>query len=92
MRPVKRVDAAGSLRLSNEYVGSMRSRGSNDSAEGGENMLADSVISNGDAAKADRKRANSISESANAGRAIVDEVVIPVLQGVCVFQSSAHEI
>ncbi|CAE6526729.1 unnamed protein product [Rhizoctonia solani] len=78
MRPVKRVDAAGSLRLSNEYVGSVRSRSSGDSGEGGENGLTESVISNGDA-KAARKGAKS-SESAKAGRALVDDVVVPVLQ------------
>jgi serine/threonine-protein kinase 24/25/MST4 len=84
MRPVKRVDAAGSLRLSNEYVGSVRSRGSGDSAEGsGENGLAESIISTGEAKPA-RKHAGSVGESAKAGKALVDEVVIPVLQRVCV--------
>jgi serine/threonine-protein kinase 24/25/MST4 len=82
MRPVKRVDTAGSLRLSHEYVGSARSRGSGDSAEGsGESGLADSVISNGESKPA-RKRKGSVSESAKAGKALVDEVVIPVLQQV----------
>lgn len=88
MRPVKRVDAAGSLRLSHEFVGSIRSRGSGDSAEGsGENGLADSVISNGEA-KAVRKRTGSVSESAKAGKALVDEVVLPVLQAVRVLSKS----
>ncbi|KAJ1309008.1 hypothetical protein OPQ81_004690 [Rhizoctonia solani] len=80
MRPVKRVDAAGSLRLSNEYVGSVRSRSSGDSGDGNsENGLAESTASNGDA-KAARQRAKSVSESAKAGKSLVDEVVIPVLQ------------
>ncbi|CUA69147.1 Serine/threonine-protein kinase svkA [Rhizoctonia solani] len=92
MRPVKRVDAAGSLRLSNEYVGSVRSRSSGDSGEGsGENALTESVISNGDA-KAARKRAKSLGESAQAGRALVDEVVVPVLQKHIHDDMDAHEI
>jgi serine/threonine-protein kinase 24/25/MST4 len=82
MRPVKRVDAAGSLRLSNEYVGSIKSRSSGDSGEGNnENGLGESVISNSEA-KTARKRAKSLGESAKAGRALVDEVVVPVLQRV----------
>ncbi|CAE6456041.1 unnamed protein product [Rhizoctonia solani] len=92
MRPVKRVDAAGSLRLSNEYVGSVRSRSSGDSGEGNnENGLGESVISNGEA-KAARKRAKSLGESAKAGTALVDEVVIPVLQRHIHDDMDAHEI
>ncbi|CAE7233472.1 unnamed protein product [Rhizoctonia solani] len=92
MRPVKHVDAAGSLRLSNEYVGSVRSRSSGDSGDGsGENVLTESVMSNGDA-KADRKRAKSLGESAKAGRALVDEVVVPVLQKYIHDDMDAHEI
>ncbi|CAE6505588.1 unnamed protein product [Rhizoctonia solani] len=92
MRPVKHVDAAGSLRLSNEYVGSVQSRSSGDSGEGsGENGLAESVISNGDA-KAARKRAMSVTESAKAGRALVDEIVVPVLQRHIHDDMDAHEI
>ncbi|KAG8739377.1 hypothetical protein FRC10_005696, partial [Ceratobasidium sp. 414] len=80
MRPVKRVDAAGSLRLSHEYVGSVRSRGSGDSGEGsGENGLSESVTSNGES-KTPGKRKKSVNESAKAGKALVEEVVIPVLQ------------
>ncbi|CAE6411496.1 unnamed protein product [Rhizoctonia solani] len=92
MRPVKRVDAAGSLRLSNEYVGSIRSRSSGDSGEGNnENGLGESVISNGEAKEA-RKRAKSLGESAKAGRALVDEVVVPVLQKHIHDEMDAHEI
>ncbi|CAE6520336.1 unnamed protein product [Rhizoctonia solani] len=92
MRPVRRVDAAGSLRLSNEYVGSVRSRSSGDSGEGsGENVLTESIISNGDA-KAARKRAKSLGESAKAGKALVDEVVVPVLQRYINDDMDAHEI
>ncbi|KAG8760245.1 hypothetical protein FRC11_000678 [Ceratobasidium sp. 423] len=92
MRPVKHVDAAGSLRLSNEYVGSARSGSSGDSGEGsGENALAESAISNG-AAKAARKRAKSVTESAKAGKALVDEIVVPVLQRHIHDDMDAHEI
>ncbi|CAE6384692.1 unnamed protein product [Rhizoctonia solani] len=92
MRPVKRVDAAGSLRLSNEYVGSIKSRSSGDSGEGNnENGLGESVISNSEA-KTARKRAKSLGESAKAGRALVDEVVVPVLQRHIHDDMDAHEI
>ncbi|KAG8757561.1 hypothetical protein FRC12_010274 [Ceratobasidium sp. 428] len=80
MRPVKRIDAAGSLRLSHEYVGSTRSRSSGGSGEGsGENSLAESIVSNNES-KAPAKRKKSVGESAKAGKALVEEVVIPVLQ------------
>lgn len=82
MRPVKRVDAAGSLRLSHEFVGSVRSRGSDESGQGsGENVLAESTTSVGESKPA-RKRKESVSESAKAGKALVEEVVVPVLQRV----------
>lgn len=61
IRPVKKVDAAGSLRLSSEFVGSLRKDGSNNSYSG-------------------HKRA--ASEGARAGKAMVEEVVLPVLQKV----------
>ncbi|KAG9104263.1 hypothetical protein FRC06_004011 [Ceratobasidium sp. 370] len=80
MRPVKRVDAAGSLRLSHEYVGSVRSRGSGDSSEGSaENGLSESITSSGES-KTPAKHKKSVSETAKAGKALVEEVVIPVLQ------------
>ncbi|KAG9126035.1 hypothetical protein FRC07_005154 [Ceratobasidium sp. 392] len=80
MRPVKRVDAAGSLRLSHEYVGSTRSRGSGDSGEGSnESGLAESIISNNES-KTPAKRKKSVSENAKAGKALIEEVAIPVLQ------------
>lgn len=83
MRPVKRVDAAGSLRLSHEFVGSVRSRGSDESGQGsGENVLAESTTSINEVKPA-RKRKQSVSESAKAGKALVEEVVVPVLQRVC---------
>jgi serine/threonine-protein kinase 24/25/MST4 len=74
IRPIKKVDAAGSLRLSNEFVGSMRER------EG-------SASSPASPTSPDRKdktiHERKASEVAKAGRAIVDDVVLPTLQKVC---------
>jgi serine/threonine-protein kinase 24/25/MST4 len=63
VRPVKKVDATGSLRLSADYVGSLRDKTPSDDS------LAQS-----------HKRATS--EIGKAGKAIVDQVVIPTLQKV----------
>lgn len=70
IRPVKKVDTVRSLRLSSEYVGTTRSREGSTSAP-----------SSPQSPKASHKR--SVSESTRAGRALVDEVVLPVLEKVC---------
>jgi serine/threonine-protein kinase 24/25/MST4 len=72
IRPVKKVDAAGSLRLSSEYVGSAR-------RDGGTSMP-------NSPSKETHKRTSS--ESARAGKSIVDEVVIPILTNVSPFLTS----
>ena len=69
IRPVKKVDTAGSLRLSAEYVGTTRSR---DDASPPPN-------SPGKERSSTKRKA---SESERAGRAMVDDVVLPVLQNV----------
>ncbi|KAK1236572.1 hypothetical protein PQX77_000124 [Marasmius sp. AFHP31] len=61
IRPVKKVDTVGSLRLSAEHVGSMRRE-----------------PSSGPSSPTTHKRSNS--EMGKAGAAIVDQVVIPILQ------------
>jgi len=79
VRPVKRVDAAGSLRLSNEFVGSLRARDGNP-------LLASPT----EAKPPPHQRA--ASEQARAGRSIVDEVVIPTLQRATRDDMDAREI
>jgi serine/threonine-protein kinase 24/25/MST4 len=61
IRPVKKVDGAGSLRLSTEFVGSIRKDGSISSPR----------------SPTVHKRA--ASESAKAGRSLVEDVVLPIL-------------
>lgn len=60
IRPVKKVDGAGSLRLSSEFVGSIRKDGSMSSRS-----------------PTVHKRASS--ETARAGRSLVEDVVLPIL-------------
>ncbi|OCH94081.1 Pkinase-domain-containing protein [Obba rivulosa] len=67
IRPVKKVDTVRSLRLSSEYVGTTRSREGSTSAP-----------SSPQSPKASHKRTGS--DSARAGAALVDQVVLPVLQ------------
>jgi serine/threonine-protein kinase 24/25/MST4 len=68
IRPIKKLDAAGSLRLSNDFVGSMRREASNSSGQAPSSPTAP------------HKR--TTSETAKAGRSMVDEVVLPILQKV----------
>ncbi|KAI5120669.1 hypothetical protein M0805_006958 [Coniferiporia weirii] len=77
IRPVKRVDAAGSLRLSAEFVGAAR-EGSEGAAQRGSGGV-----------KGHPRRA---SDNARAGVAMVDEVVVPVLQSAIQDGMDAHEI
>lgn len=68
IRPVKKVDAAGSLRLSADFVGSMRKDGSG------------STPTSPSRERPSSKRGPT--ELAKAGVAIVDDVVLPILQNV----------
>lgn len=63
IRPVKKVDPVGSLRLSAEYVGSIRK-------DGGPVSPTASVFS------------RSLNEGAKAGKAMIDDVIVPMLQNV----------
>jgi len=65
IRPVKRVDPVGSLRISAEFVGSMR-REENTSTPTSPIM-----------------HTRGASQVAEAGKAMVDEVVLPILRKVC---------
>jgi len=86
IRPVKKIDTTGSLRLSSEYVGSMRAR------EGsGSNSLTTSPTSPvKDKSSSMHKRA--ASDAAKAGRSLVDEVVLPALQKAITDDMDAREI
>ncbi|KAI0322462.1 kinase-like domain-containing protein [Amylostereum chailletii] len=82
IRPVKRVDTAGSLRLSADFVGSMRRESSSGSAP-------NSPVKDKDKSSAHRRAA---SEAVKAGRAIVDDVVLPTLQKSISDDMDAREI
>lgn len=71
IRPVKKVDTLGSLRLSAEYVGTARSRD--------DPPQSPSSTSPTKERSSFKRRA---SESERAGQSMVDDVVLPVLQNV----------
>ncbi|EIW76112.1 STE STE20 YSK protein kinase [Coniophora puteana RWD-64-598 SS2] len=79
IRPVKKVDTAGSLRLSAEYVGNQRTR------EEGASSPTSPTPSKGSAKR-------RISEKEQGGKALVDDVVIPVLQNAISDDMDAREI
>jgi serine/threonine-protein kinase 24/25/MST4 len=64
IRPIKRVDPVGSLRLSAEFVGNMRREGSNSTPT---------------SPTSSNKRG---ADTTQAGRAMVDEIILPVLRTV----------
>lgn len=73
IRPVKKVDTVRSLRLSSDYVGSVRSRDS----EGSTSPTSPRSTSSKEA------HLKHTSEAAKAGRAMVDEVLVPIFERVC---------
>ena len=75
IRPVKKIDTTGSLRLSSEFVGSMRARGGSNS--GSTPTSPTSPVKDKSSA---HKRA--ASEAAKAARSLVDDVVLPTIQKV----------
>lgn len=84
IRPVKRVDAAGSLRLSAEYVGAVRER---EEGGGGTRGSAGSGNSGGKDGKEsekekERKKKEKQKEHKKAGRLMVDDVIVPIMQNV----------
>jgi serine/threonine-protein kinase 24/25/MST4 len=78
IRPVKKIDTTGSLRLSSEFVGSIRAR------DGREGTHTGSVPTSPTSPMKDKSSAHrrSASETAKAGRSLVDEVVLPTLEKV----------
>lgn len=71
IRPVKKVDTAGSLRLSSDYVGNLR--------EGSTGSSPTSPI------KKDSSSRRAGSEAFKAGVSLVDEVVLPTCERVCFY-------
>ncbi|KAG9028378.1 hypothetical protein FRB95_006560 [Tulasnella sp. JGI-2019a] len=84
VRPVKRVDTAGSLRLSADFVGNVRSPPAPDAAP----LPADDKGSQGSG----KLRKRSKTELENAGRSLVDQVVLPTLQRAIRDDMDAREI
>ena len=76
IRPMKKVDTVGSLRLSAEFVGSMRRDGNG------------SVPSSPSKSSTQRRAA---SEAVKAGKAVIDEVILPILQSVGSFDRWTHQ-
>lgn len=68
IRPVKKVDTAGSLRLSHEFVGSQR--------DGSSGSSPSSPVT----PKSPHKRA--LSDSMKAGQSIVDDIILPICERV----------
>ncbi|KAI1786527.1 Pkinase-domain-containing protein [Ganoderma leucocontextum] len=79
IRPVKKVDTVRSLRLSEEYVGSLRREGSTSSG-----------ASSPSSTKGSHKR--GVSEAQAAGKSIVDDVLLPLLQKATRDDMDAREI
>ncbi|KAK0206557.1 Ste20-like serine/threonine kinase [Desarmillaria ectypa] len=73
IRPIKKLDTVGSLRLSADYVGSIRREGSTS------------------APTSPTHKRNS-SETAKAGKSMVDDVVLPILQKAIGDDMDAREI
>jgi serine/threonine-protein kinase 24/25/MST4 len=84
IRPVKKIDTTGSLRLSSEFVGSIRAR--DGSGAGSVPTSPTSPVKD----KSSHKR--SASETAKAARSLVDEVVLPTLQKAITDDMDAREI
>ena len=74
IRPVKKIDTSGSLRLSSEFVGSLRAR---DGSNPGSAPTSPTSPVKG---KSAHKR--SASDAAKVARSLVDEIVLPTLQKV----------
>ncbi|KAI0053656.1 Pkinase-domain-containing protein [Auriscalpium vulgare] len=85
IRPVKRFDAAGSLRLSSEFVGSFR-EGRGSGSAGGSTPTSPVQKDRGSAHK------RAASEAAKAGRSLVDDIVLPTLQKAISDDMDAREI
>ncbi|TBU32747.1 Pkinase-domain-containing protein [Dichomitus squalens] len=81
IRPVKKVDTVRSLRLSEEYVGSIRSR---------EGSTSSNPPSSPSSTKGSHKR--GATEAQAAGKSLVDDVLLPLLQKTTRDDMDAREI
>ncbi|KAG8760291.1 hypothetical protein FRC14_003447 [Serendipita sp. 396] len=72
LRPFKKVDTAGSLRLSSDYMGSVRSK------EDGSPVSPTSPTATNSSGKEIHKR--SKSEYARAGSSMVTDIIVPTIQ------------
>lgn len=81
VRPVKRVDTVGSLRLSAEYVGSMRSPPGSPHMNLADGVEGSNANSNG-SGRSGKLRKRNKDEIGNAGKLLVDQVVLPTLKNV----------
>lgn len=87
LRPVKRLDTASSLRLSEGFVGTTRSTGSDESPT---ELLPPLPTSEGVLRKSSKNAkqkasAKQVGPSATAGAAIITQVVLPRLETVSGF-------
>ncbi|THH33692.1 hypothetical protein EUX98_g616 [Antrodiella citrinella] len=83
IRPVKKVDTVRSLRLSSEFVGSLRSR------ENSEESISPPTSPRSTSSKEHQRGS---SEFAKAGRAMVDEVLVPIFERTTRDDMDAREI
>lgn len=79
IRPVKKVDTVRSLRLSSEYVGSLRSKEGSESSPVSPTSPGGTGSSGSGSGKAHRR---GPSEIAKAGKAMVDDVLLPIFEKV----------
>lgn len=86
IRPVKRLDSAGSHRASAEFVGSARHRASSSSGSGSHRSTSSLSLSSPSTAETTPDPSNASSadsgHEARLGRALVDEVVGPVIENL----------
>jgi len=87
VRPVKRVDTVGSLKLSNQFVGSLRSK---DGSPLFPTSPASPMKSSSSAANETHSRL--VSEQVRVARSMVDEVIVPTLQRATRDDMDAREI
>ncbi|KAI0092662.1 Pkinase-domain-containing protein [Irpex rosettiformis] len=73
IRPVKKVDTVRSLRLSEEYVGSLKRDRSGSGSQSGSAPPSPVSSKNGGSGK-------KVNQAERAGKAMVDEVLLPILE------------
>ncbi|KIJ57014.1 hypothetical protein M422DRAFT_40568 [Sphaerobolus stellatus SS14] len=96
VRPIKQLDAAGSLRNSNHFVGSLRSKDGAPifptTTSPTPTSPTSSHRSQPSSKSSQQTHSRAASERARAGRAMVDEIVVPTLQRATRDDMDAREI